>query len=156
MFMYTRLIPCIELVRHGTHNIVLMETVGLWDLQWNYCTSLIVAGCGRSGPVVSLHRHIDCKLVTISLYCTPKKRKGCISFYRSDEHLNRALDECTRRKVYVCLHQYRGNTQRLVQKLRMNQWPLELLNQIKLLDACAENRFRGSLTLECMWVCCNY
>ena len=26
----------------------------------------------------------------------------------------------------------------MVQKLRMNQWPLELFNQIELLDACAE------------------
>ena len=60
------------------------------------------------------------------------------------------LDES---KVYVCLQQY---TQRLVQKLRMNKWPLELLNQIELLDVYAENRFRGSLTLECMWVCRNY
>ena len=85
--------------------------------------------------MVSLHRHIDCKLVTIFIVLYSKKRIGYISFYRSDEHLYRVLDE---RRVYVCLQQYRGNTQRLVQKLRMNQWPLKLLNQIELLDACAE------------------
>ena len=28
-FMYTRLIPCIQLVRYGTHNIVLVEKEGL-------------------------------------------------------------------------------------------------------------------------------
>ena len=51
-----------------------------------------------------------------------------------------------------------NNTEGLVEKLklRMNQWLLELFNRIELLDACAENRFRGSLTLEYMWVCRNY
>ena len=57
----------------------------------------------------------------------------------SDEHLYKVQNE--RR---ACNN--RGNTQRLVKKLRMNQWPLKLLNQIELLDACAENRLRGSLT----------
>ena len=44
------------------------------------------------------------------------------------------------REEYVCLQQYRGNTQRLVQKLRINQWPLELFNGTERLDACAENK----------------
>ena len=30
---------------------------------------------------------------------------------------------------------------------RMNQWLLDLFNRIELLDACAKNRFRGSLKL---------
>ena len=82
--------------------------------------------------------------------------RGEKGIYRADGHLYRVLDECTKRRLYVCLQQYRGNTQRLVEKLRMNQWLLELFNRIELHDACAENRFRGSLTLEYMWVCCNY
>ena len=52
--------------------------------------------------MVCVHRHIDGKLVMIfiiSLYCTQNK-KGCISFYRSDEHLYRVLDECTKRRVH--------------------------------------------------------
>ena len=68
-----------------------------------------------SGAVVSLHRHIDCKLVTISLYCTPKKKIG---FYRADEHLYRVLDECTKRRLYVCLQQYRGNTTEIVREIK--------------------------------------
>ena len=35
--------------------------------------ALIVADCGRSGPLVSLHRHIDCKLVTIFIILYPEK-----------------------------------------------------------------------------------
>ena len=85
------------------------------------------------------------------LYYAPKKRNGCISCIS----LYRVLDECTKRKVYVCLQQYRKHTE-IGTEIEMNQWPLELFNGIELLDACAENRFRGSLTLECMWVCHNY
>ena len=66
--------------------------------------------------MVTVHRHIDCKLVTIFIILyskkKKKKKKGYISFYRSDKHLYRVLDE---RRVYFCLQQYRGNTQGLVQ-----------------------------------------
>ena len=66
-FMYTRLIRCIQLVRHGTHNIVLMKTVGL---RWYSVPPLslqIVVG------QVSLHRHIDSKLVTIFIILYSEK-----------------------------------------------------------------------------------
>ena len=38
------------------------------------------------------------------------------------------------------MQQYRGKT-RVVQKVTLNQWSLELLNRIERLDACAENMF---------------
>ena len=51
------------------------------------------------------------------------------------------------REKYTSACNNTEETHRLVQKWRMNQWSPKL--QIELLDACAENRFRGSLTCGC-------
>ena len=50
------------------------------------------------------------------------------------------------------IQQYRGKTQRVEQKLRL-QWPLKLF---KLHDKCAENESEDRPTLKCMWVYSHY
>ena len=64
--------------------------------------SLIVADCGGQGC---------CKFTYLLQASNDFIIQYCIGFYRSDEHLYRVLDECTKRRVCLLAAIHRKHTE---------------------------------------------